>query len=416
MGTLFLKECKIHIKSLLFLVYIFLFSLFFLTQFWDFPVVVKPKENANGYGWTTSSDPKIIMNKTIDTLLGEFNNNRYRTYPIGFYKEVKLNEKKANQVIEIIEEIIGLPIEEVETLYLDYWNKAPKLTGDSEFDMANFQKYEREHPFEMPLAENMTYEKFADSLMKVDKILGGGSYYHKDNLQKNAYIPMTYEQALEEYESIIRDDKVIGAYARLFCDYMGLMLGILPVFLAVSRELRDKKSKAALVIYSKKYSSLKIVFARYSAIFVVSLLPVVIFAIILLGYIGLQADAIGVSLDILLYFSYLGSWLIPTAGFTISLGMFCSVFTGNILGILVQAIIWIIAIFSGNIEGQAGFNFIPRFNCFGSYSSFKTIYESFVTNRIFYVIVSLVLFFITVIVFEQKRKGGLEFHGNLSSN
>ena len=45
------------------------------------------------------------------------NNNRYRTYPIGFYKEVKLNEKKANQVIEIIEEIIGLPIEEVETLY-----------------------------------------------------------------------------------------------------------------------------------------------------------------------------------------------------------------------------------------------------------------------------------------------------------
>ncbi len=65
---------------------------------------------------------------------------------------------------------------------------------------------------------------------------------------------------------------------------------------------------------------------------------------------------------------------------------------------------------------ERGFNFIPRFNCFGSYSSFKTIYESFVINRIFYVIVSLVLFFITVIVFEQKRKGGLEFHGNLSSN
>ena len=121
---------------------------------------------------------------------------------------------------------------------------------------------------------------------------------------------MTYEQALEDYESIIRDDKVIGAYARLFCDYMGLMLGILPVFLAVSRELRDKKSKTALVIYSKKCSSLKIIFARYSAIFVVSLLPAVIFAIILLGYAGLQADAIGVSPDILLYFSYLGSWLI----------------------------------------------------------------------------------------------------------
>ncbi len=415
MGTLFLKECKIHIKSLLFLAYIFLFSLFFLTQFWDFPVVAKPKQNAEGYGMTTSSDPKIIMNKTIDILLGEFNNNKYITYPIGFYKEVKLNENETKQVEKIIEEVIGLPIEEVETLYLDYWDKV-SLTGDIEIDTINYEKYEREHPFEMPLAEGMTYEKFTDSLMKVDKILGGGSSYHKDELRSNAYVPMTYEQALEDYESIIRDDKVIGAYARLFCDYMGLMLGILPVFLAVSRELRDKKSKTALVIYSKKCSSLKIIFARYSAIFVVSLLPAVIFAIILLGYAGLQADAIGVSPDILLYFSYLGSWLIPTTGFTISLGMLCSVFTGKTIGILVQAVIWILSIFSGDSAGQAGFNFIPRFNCFGSYSSFKTIYESFVINRIFYVIVSLVLFFITVIVFEQKRKGGLEFHGNLSSN
>ncbi len=415
MGTLFLKECKIHIKSLLFLAYIFLFSLFFLTQFWDFPVVAKPKQNAEGYGMTTSSDPKIIMNKTIDILLGEFNNNKYITYPIGFYKEVKLNENETKQVEKIIEEVIGLPIEEVGTLYLDYWDKV-SLTGDIEIDTINYEKYEREHPFEMPLAEGMTYEKFTDSLMKVDKILGGGSSYHKDELRSNAYVPMTYEQALEDYESIIRDDKVIGAYARLFCDYMGLMLGILPVFLAVSRELRDKKSKTALVIYSKKCSSLKIIFARYSAIFVVSLLPAVIFAIILLGYAGLQADAIGVSPDILLYFSYLGSWLIPTTGFTISLGMLCSVFTGKTIGILVQAVIWILSIFSGDSAGQAGFNFIPRFNCFGSYSSFKTIYESFVINRIFYVIVSLVLFFITVIVFEQKRKGGLEFHGNLSSN
>ncbi len=328
MGTLFLKECKIHIKSLLFLAYIFLFSLFFLTQFWDFPVVAKPKQNAEGYGMTTSSDPKIIMNKTIDILLGEFNNNKYITYPIGFYKEVKLNENETKQVEKIIEEVIGLPIEEVETLYLDYWDKV-SLTGDIEIDTINYEKYEREHPFEMPLAEGMTYEKFTDSLMKVDKILGGGSSYHKDELRSNAYVPMTYEQALEDYESIIRDDKVIGAYARLFCDYMGLMLGILPVFLAVSRELRDKKSKTALVIYSKKCSSLKIIFARYSAIFVVSLLPAVIFAIILLGYAGLQADAIGVSPDILLYFSYLGSWLIPTTGFTISLGMLCSVFTGK---------------------------------------------------------------------------------------
>lgn len=416
MGTLFLKECKIHIKSLLFLVYVLLFFLFFITQFWDFPVVVEPKETAKGYGMTISSDPKVIMNKTIDNLLREFNNNQYATYPIGFYKEVRLNETKVRAVMGIIEEVIGLPIEEVEELYFDYWNKAPESTGDYEIDSLNYQKYEREHPFEMPFAENMTYELFEESMEKINKILGGGSYYKKDNLSSNAYIPMTYEQALEEYESILNDDKVTGAYARLFCDYMGLMLGILPVFLAVSRELRDKKSNAALVIYSKKISSLRIMETRYAAILVISLFPVLIFGIILLAYAMFQANSIGVSGDILLYFAYLGSWLIPTAMFTISLGMLCSVLTGKILGILVQAIIWIISIFSGNIRGQAGFNLIPRFNNFGSYPIFQNIYESFVINRIFYFIVSIALFIVAVVVFEQKRKGGLAFYGKVSSN
>lgn len=416
MGTLFLKECKIHIKSLLFLVYVLLLSLFFLTQFWDFPMVVEPRENENGYGMTYSDDPNVIMNKTMEKLLFEFNQNKYGTYPVGFYKEVRLNEKKAEHVLKIIEEVTGLSIEEVETIYLDYEKSFPKHTGDFEIDYASDQKYERENPFEMPFMEGMTYEAFKDFMGNIDKILGGGSYYAKGELSSNAYVPMTYEQALEEYQSIVNDDKITGAYARLFCDYMGLMLGILPVFLTVSRELRDKKSKVTLVIYSKKISSLRIMNARYAAILVVSFLPVLIFGIILLAYAMLQANSIGVSGDILLYFAYLGGWLLPTAMFTISLGMFCSVLTGKIFGILVQSLVWIISIFSGVIRGQAGFNPIPRFNRFGSYAIFQEIQKGLVINRIAYLIVSLVLFLAAVAVFEQKRKGGLALHGNLFSN
>lgn len=416
MVALFLKECKMHIKSLLYLVYVLLLSLFFLSQFWDFPIIVKPKENASGYGMTISSDPQVIMNKTMEELLQEFNNNQYSTYPIGFYKKVKLNEKKSKTVEKIIEEVTGLSIEEAEKYYMTYWENSPKSTGDYAVDTENTQKYEREHPFQILSTKDITYKKFEDCMEKINKILGGGSSYAKKNLPSNAYVPMTYEQAIQKYESIIRDDKITGAYARLFCDYMGLMLGLLPVFLAVSRELKDKKSNVALVIYSKKLSSLKMIGARYAAILVVSIIPVLVLGIILLAYALLQADSIGAAFDISLYFSYLGGWLLPTIMFTISLGILCSTLTGKAFGILIQAFLWIISIFSGNVKGQAGFNFIPRFNIFGSYSLFETMYKSFVINRISYLIISIILLIVSVAIFEKKRKGEIVFYGNLSSN
>lgn len=41
---------------------------------------------------------------------------------------------------------------------------------------------------------------------------------------------MNYEEALKEYNQTINQDKVTGGFARLFCDYMGLALGLYPVF------------------------------------------------------------------------------------------------------------------------------------------------------------------------------------------
>lgn len=38
---------------------------------------------------------------------------------------------------------------------------------------------------------------------------------------------MNYEEALEEYNQTINKDKVTGGFARLFCDYMGLELGLI---------------------------------------------------------------------------------------------------------------------------------------------------------------------------------------------
>ena len=39
-------------------------------------------------------------------------------------------------------------------------------------------------------------------------------------LQYYGLAEMTYEEAMNEYEKTIYDDKVSAAFARLFCDYM----------------------------------------------------------------------------------------------------------------------------------------------------------------------------------------------------
>lgn len=399
MITLFFKECRIYFKSILFYIYIFAFFVFFITQFSDVPLLKEPQRSDQNFGRTYSDDPNVIMNMTMSRLLYECGINEYIAYPVGFYKKVKLNEKKQKQVFEIMENITGLSIEEIYRRYYDYWEKTKDMDQKEEDLEEKF--FQEEFSF-----ADKSYKVFQEEMQKIDHILGGGSYYQKDRLKQNAYVPMTYEQAKEEYDSIIRDDKVVGAYARLFCDYMGIMLGILPVFLAVFRELWDQKAKAVEVIYSKQISSIKLLLSKYLALLFISFLPVFVFGIVILTQAMFFSGFLGVKGDIGLYFAYLASWLLPTTMFTLSLGMLCSLLTGKAVGILVQAFIWCFCIFSGNIKGEAGWNLVPRFNSFGKYRVFKDMYTEFIVNRTVYTIIVLVLFFVSVIILEWKRSGG----------
>ena len=74
-------------------------------------------------------------------------------------------------------------------------------------------------------------------------------------MNRGTRFPATYEEAMEEYNSFLYDDKITGGYARLFGDYMGIALGILPVFLVVTRELRDRRAGMEELIYTRTASS-----------------------------------------------------------------------------------------------------------------------------------------------------------------
>ena len=101
-------------------------------------------------------------------------------------------------------------------------------------------------------AESLSYERFEEVMQEVDDMLGGGSSYALDSIGDNGSEPKTYEDAVKEYEELVHKDGYTGGYARLFSDYMVIILGILPVFLAVTRELRDRRANMQELLYVRR--------------------------------------------------------------------------------------------------------------------------------------------------------------------
>ena len=66
----------------------------------------------------------------------------------------------------------------------------------------------------------------------------------------------------------------------VFCDYIGIILSILPVFIAVAVCLKDRRAKMNDLIYARKISSFKLILSRYFAIIIAVMLPTVILAYI----------------------------------------------------------------------------------------------------------------------------------------
>lgn len=375
-GTLFIKECKAIVKSTTYYLFLACLVLFFVGQMESNAGIAKPLKGQASYGYQYSKDPKVIMQYSIDNLLQEFESETYITYPFGFYKEVHPSKSKQSKIAVIISEVL-----------------------DENYD----------------IKEDISYEQFEAKMEKIDDILGGGSRYKASGLKSNAYIPMTYEDAMKEYEDILYNDKISGAYARLFCDYMGIVLAILPVFLAVTRGLRDKKAKAFDVIFSKKASSIAIVMSRYLATVSMVVIPVILLSISPALQSLYSAVNNGIKGDAFAYLRYIGGWLLPTIMITASVGFFLTELTDGPIAILVQGLWWYISMFMGaeSLVGTVGYNIMPRFNTIGEQEVYKAILPQLVKNRLFYSGMGILLIIATIVVYHYKRKGALNYHGKI---
>lgn len=403
--TLFGKECKQIAKSLVYYLYLVILVLFLTSQLTDgdwSEQLSEPKPGQESYGFKESEDESRIMGSALAELVRETNWNSYGTYPFMFYKGVKLNDEELAEIEEILTNCTGKTfhqlLEEMEEHYAGYDQST--MEGAIAADMSYFVE---------PSAD-LTFEEFQAEMKRVCGIIGKGSAFEPEKL--TASEPMTYEDALAEYKALCEKDKVTGAYMRLFCDYAGIMLVILPIFLGATRCLRDKRADAWQVIYARSGSSLQIIGSRFLANLVMAFLPVVLIAFLLQSPYLYQAETMGITPDYMAFAKYSFAWILPIIMVVLALSFVLTELIGNVFAVILQVFWSFSCIVSGTtLTGDFGFRLVTRWNTLGKTEAFFAQMDQFIVNRLLYFGIAVLLFGVAVLIFERKRRGGVWVYG-----
>lgn len=399
---LFRKESVQILKSITFYIMLAAIVFFFTTQNGEFETFSKPVEGQEkSYGLKACTDKQKIMDVTLAMLAREYDVNSYVSYPIGFYKMASLKESEQQEIHDILSECTGLKDNFTEAVV----QGTPTEVGSEDGEM--FQMEGKVNPPMLAAKEDLTYDRFLRLMKKADEIIGGGTDYAPNKVKNNVSDKATYEDALKIYEDSLYTDKISRGKARLFCDYMGIMLGIMPAFLAVTRVIRDRRSGVSALIYSRPVSSWKIVTARFGAALLAVMAPVAILAVMPTLQCIYYGHTLGVSVDVLAYGKYILGWLLPEAAFVLALGFLLTELTGGPVAILLQGIFWFVSIFlnMGSLVGNVGWGLVPRFNNDQSTDIWIEVFPQMVQNRLLYAVLSIVLLGITVWIYHLKRKG-----------
>lgn len=395
MFNMFKLECKRIIKNPIFYIISILIILFCVSQLGlNVPPekVAKPLEGQESYGEHITSDMEIIKPKAVEKLISEYISNDYVTYPYGFYKVIHLSDNKEKEIGKIISSLTGKSLESIEQLKDK--NKFSESTLDVDY---------------IKIKEALTDEQFIEIMNLANAAIGKGGLYGEENLKAMfGKTERTYKDALEDYNLIIEKDKISGAYARYFADYMGIVLAVLPVFLAANLWFLDKKSKSQDILYVREIKSRDLVWSRYlSMVFTICTL-----SLALATYYNIDniiQFGIG-NIDMLAYYKYTIVWLIPTLMFSLALGTLLTIATDTLVAIIAQ-LIWFFLDTGTNYEsikgGGYGMSLILRHNTIGNTLGYVNNVNQILINRLVYVVIALVMVALAERIYDKKRTGKL---------
>lgn len=408
-AALFKTECGQILKSLVYYIYVVIFVLFLTSQMGDsewVDAVQKPQPEQEYYGMKVTTDETQIMEQTLASYMQELVWNSFATYPIGFYKEVKLNEKELAQAKQILEDCTGVGYETLEEEMIAHYAKYDQSTIEGAM--------EAQRNYRIAVKEGLTYEEFQQKMKEVCGLIGKGSSYEKERYAKAAYVPKTYEDAMADFEALCETDKVTGAYMRIFCDYAGIVLAILPIFVGVFGALRDKRAKAEQVIFSKSASGAAVLVSRYLANLFMVFLPVVITAFLIQQPYLYKAETLGAAGDGMAFLKYTFVWLLPEIMIVLALSLLITEATGTILAVFVQAFWGIGSLFSAStLVGDFGFRLVARWNSIGKTLEFASQKDALLLNRGYYAGAAVLCLILSVLVYERRRRKGGRVYGKI---
>lgn len=427
------KEIKKTIVSMTFLVFIIALLAMPLSQEvlnFSNNSLTAPKQGED-YGIQQKEVPELIMPAAFNSLYKEFTTNEYIAYPIGFYKNVKLNDTDREKMAEIISTLSGVsvndllgyeavanPQDRMEIVLDDNQNYSEQEDGSIIMNKENEdnEATNTSSNIEITLLDEISYDEFKECMKQADDLIGGGSNYSENSLLNYSYVPITYEDAVWSYNLIESEDKFTGAYARLFCDYVGIILSVLPVFIAVAICLKDSRAKMNDLVYARKTSSFKLILSRYFAIIIAIMFPTVILAYI--SNCTVWGQYSGMTLDYFVPLKYAIGWLMPSVMIAAAIGMFFTELTGTPIAIAIQGLWWFIDLNAGvsRLRGiHTLFELIPRHNSLGNTQIFLDEFNTLAANRLIIAGVALLFVAATVIVYEKKRRGKFGGYGKIKN-
>ena len=437
---LYLKECKKIASSIIFYLFIAILIFSWFQNFrgvtqteinwangmepadigFECPLLSKPSEKDDYFGSKVSEDnPEAIMTGVTRALLSEYEANSYATYPRGYYKAITLSGDEQKQVLGILCEITGLTEEELKNLPDDYF---PAVTGTIiSFDAMNVDKdgnlnmemgsgtdTKSEDNKYAHFVAQVTYEHFKELMRKMEAIIGekGSQYSPKMMLTYFGMSEMNYEEALEEYNQTINQDKVTGGFARLFCDYMGLALGLYPVFLVVIIWMKDRMSNVIELVYSRKVSSIKLVLSRYLAVITMVLIPVLLLSLESLVLLMSFGAKNGIQVDCFAYIKYIVWWLLPEVMVVCAIGMFFTLLTDSPIAIVFQFLWWMVDKGVTGLSGDTKLTTLMiRHNTLRGNEIIQKDLQIICMNRLLMAGIGILFVILSIWVLTFKRKG-----------
>ena len=386
-------------------------------------ILAKPEQGADNYGLIKKEVPDKIMCGGTDMLIIEYLNNSYATYPFNYYKEVILSTEEQKEILSIIEEITGLSEEQIKNLPDDYFpsvngniihmggDAAQNQDGSFSFSTENSDTLQEEEDYTKHFVAQVSYERFKELMSQAEEIIGDGSYYSMDMLlEYYGQAEMTYDEAINEYNKTIYDDKVSIAFARLFCDYMTRVLGLYPIFIVVVFWLKDRRNKMNELINSKQIETVKLITVRTLAILTAVILPVIILSFESLIPLMEYSAETGIAIDAFAFIKYILWWLLPTVIVVTGLGTFLTILISMPIAILVQFIWWFI---DSAITGLSGdtrlYTLMIRHNSLNGAELIQRDFNIIWLNRGLMMFVSIVLIYLSIVIYNKKRGGKLDY-------